>query len=792
MMESLPPVDIIIVNYNGIRYLDACLGSLFETEYPDFHVILVDNSSTDGSVALVQQKYPLVQIVLNNENLGFGKANTIGINAGKADFIALLNNDTVVDKRWLFPLVNSMLEDESVASACSKLLFMNNPRVINGVGGGMNFLGYGFDIGIYDNDDGSRDKIENVFFPCAAACLLKRSAFEKVGGFDHKFFMYHEDVDLGWRFWLRGYRVICVPWSVVYHAFGGTSLKTGGMEFRNNLGLRHAMRSLIKNYEAGTLLKVLPIFISLGIRTTVKKRDPGFIRCVLWNLKMLPDTLRERRRTQRRRTVTDRELSSLIWPHIHLPVNYPDYEVATIESFAAGTNKRNFIDMSDNRWKNLGYGWHGIEIYFGDGNTKYRWTKDEAVFYLWNKYGSGSLSVDVLALASLLKKERKICISVNNRHPKEIIVKSDNWEKILIPYSGAKGPLEVKIKVDYTWSPDEHFKNGDMRKLGIGVKSAQFIADEDASQSIGGVSVIIPTYNRVKTLLQTLRALEKQSLTTEKFEVIVVDDGSTDSTGPEVKSLMGQTPLSIRYLKQANKKQGAARNLGIKHAKMPLIVFIGDDIIPSSDFLEEHLNYHKQKNKSGNVVVIGHTQWPKDIRVTPFMRFIGEYGYQFGYALINGEGPLPFNYFYTSNISVLRAFLDELECIFEEDFTTYGWEDIELGYRLEDIGMEIFYNRNAVAYHYHPVDISSFSARQLNVGKASRIFLKKHPELGWFLGDPSYLKKIAAFSFITVLLERALNFMDKTFSIPFPHKVYGVILKKSYARGAIKAEGWRT
>src|SRR5208337_3369972 len=138
MKESLPAVDIIIVNYNGIRYLDDCLASLAETEYLDFHVILVDNGSTDGSVELVLQKYPLVKIILNNENLGFGKANAIGINAGKADFIALLNNDTVVDKHWLFPLVNSMLEDESVASACSKLLFMNNPHVINGVGGGMN------------------------------------------------------------------------------------------------------------------------------------------------------------------------------------------------------------------------------------------------------------------------------------------------------------------------------------------------------------------------------------------------------------------------------------------------------------------------------------------------------------------------------------------------------------------------------------------------------------------------------------------------------------------------------
>lgn len=792
MKKSLPAVDIITVNFNGIRYLDACLGSLFETEYPDFRVILVDNGSSDGSVELVRQKYPLVKIIMNDKNLGFGKANEVGINAGKSDFIALLNNDTVVDKRWLLTLVNSMLEDESVASACSKLLFMNNPGVVNGVGGGMNFLGYGFDMGMYDNDSGSPGKIRDVFFPCAAACLIKRAAFEEVGGFDHKFFMYHEDVDLGWRFRLRGYRVTCVPESVVYHAFGGTSMKAGGMEFRNNLGLRHALRSLIKNYEAKTLLKVLPVFMLLGIRTAVRKKDPVFIRCILWNLRALPDTLRERRHTQRSRKVSDQALLPLIWQHIHLPVYYPDYELSTMESFAGGANKRGFVDMSDERWKNLGNGWHKMDIYFGDGRTRYRWTRDEAVFYLWNKYGSGSLSIEVLALAALLKKERKIFVSVNNGQPREFIVTSDDWEKIVVPYSGAKGPLEVKIKAEDTWSPDELLRNGDTRRLGVGVKGARFIADEDVSPPVEGVSVVIPTYNRVKTLLHTLRSLEGQSLAKEKFEVIVVDDGSTDSTETEVKSLMGRTDVSVRYLRQANKKQGAARNLGIKHAKMPLIVFMGDDIIPSTRFLEEHLNYHKRKGGSGNVVVIGYTRWPEDIRVTPFMRFIGEYGYQFGYSLINGEGPLPFNYFYTSNISVRKELLDELECIFEEDFTTYGWEDVELGFRLEAIGMELYYNRDAVAYHYHPVGVSSFCARQLNVGRASRIFLKKHPELGWFLGDAGYLRKKAAFSFMTVALEKVLDFVDGRLSITFPRKVYDVLLTRSYARGAIMAEGRRS
>jgi GT2 family glycosyltransferase len=785
MEYDLPSVDVVIVNYNGLQYLDDCLTSLYETEYPSFRVILVDNGSTDKSVALVQEKYPQVRIVLNNDNFGFGKASAIGMKEGGSDFVALLNNDTVVDKGWLFPLVRTLLEDSSVASACSKLLFMDYPHVINGVGGGMNFVGYGYDVDIYENDDGRFDEKKDVFFPCAAACLLRKSAFNEIGGFDKKFFMYHEDVDLGWRFWLKGYRVKCVPDSRVYHAFGGTSLKISTMEFRNSLGLRHAMRSLIKNYEARTLLRTLSMFIALGVRTTVKKRSTEFMKCLLWNIRMLPDTLRERRRIQKQRKTSDRQLSPLIWQQIRLPVSYPDYEVLNRKSFEAKGNRRGFIEMSDSRYMNLGYGWHGSELFFGDGKTIYRWTKDEAVFFLWNKWGDGNLSIDTLAMSSLLKRPRKIKISLNREHIHEFILRSDEWERISIPYDGAIGPIEIKIKAEDIWIPDDHFKNGDTRRLGIGVRRAEFAPKTSCLAQADGASVIIPTYNRAETLLKTLKALEHQSLSKDMFEVILVDDGSTDSTEAVVRAFTGTTRLALRYFKQENRKQGAARNRGIAHARMPLLVFIGDDILPSPGFLEEHLSFHRQKNRNGNVAVIGYTKWPEGMKVTPFMKFIGGYGYQFGYSLIQGEGPLPFNFFYTSNISLMKTFLEELEYFFEEDFTAYGWEDIELGYRLENNGMVLYYNPRAIAYHDHSTDISAFCMRQVKTGKASRTFLGKHPELSWFLGSTPDLKKISLLSPVAVLMEKLINYIDTSFLITLPHLFYDMVLKVNYAKGAV-------
>jgi len=786
MPDKLPTVDIIIVNYNGMEHLPGCLESLFKTDYPLFSITLVDNDSRDGSPEWVKEKYHEVRVIRNSQNLGFGKANNIGIEKSHSPYIALLNSDTVVEKGWLKPLVETARKDPSVAVTCSKLLFLKNPRIVNGVGGGMNYVGYGYDIGAYEVNEGQFEEKSDVFFPTAAACVLKRSAFEEVGGFDERFFMYHEDVDLGWRLRLKGYCIKCVPDSVVHHAFGGTSRKSGSMAFRNNLGQRHALRSLIKNYEWITLSRVLPLFIAMGLRNTIRERSPNFLKCLLWNITRLPDTLYERKKIQGTRKIRDKELIPLIWQDIPLPFHFPDYTVMDLKSFSGGRRRISTCDMSDSRPDNLGYGWHGIELYFGDGRTRYRWSKGEAVFYLWNNHGEGIISLDVLGLSETLKRDRTFSVRVNDEKPCELNLTSDDWETVTVPYHGEPGPLDIRIELAAdTWSPHDQFANGDHRRLGIGVRRAEFLPAHSTPISLDGISVIIPTYNRIEKLLKVLRSLETQDLDRTLFEVIVVDDGSTDSTDTDLRRFMRETPLKMKRFKQANKKPGAARNLGFKHASMPLIAFIGDDTIPKSDFLREHLSFHRQNNRNGKDGLVGYTTWPEDIRTTPFMKYIGEYGYQFGYSLINGNGPLPFNFFYTSNISIPKVLLDDLEYLFDEDFETAGWEDIALGYRLENRGMRLFYNPSAIAYHDHPVDIPSFCERQFKVGKASRVFIEKYPELEWFLGDRNHLRKWARLAQWLVAVANLANLADSRFLLPLPHSLYGIIMKANYAKGAL-------
>ncbi|MBF0210053.1 MAG: glycosyltransferase family 2 protein [Desulfamplus sp.] len=497
--DCLPSIDIIIVNYNGITYLSSCLESLFQSQYPKFSVIVVDNNSTDGSVSWIKANYPNVVLIENKKNEGFGRANQKGIRFGSSPFFALLNNDTKVDPKWLLPLVEVMQKEPLCAAACSKLLFMNNPELINATGGGMNFVGYGYDHNIFSIDPDSDllvalspidHKPQDVFFPTAAAALFRRSCFDDIGGFDSSFFMYHEDVDLGWRFNLKGYSVKYVPQSVVFHAFGGTSLKLKSMNFRNRLGLRHALRSLLKNYEINSLKKVLPIFFQLGVNNFRAGIPTGFFRAILWNLFMMPDTIIRRARVQQKRKKSDNELLSLIWQDVYLPVQFPDYQIQTIDSFIKNYqntpdnkdfNLNSPLELINSHTSNLGYGWHPLEIYFGDGETLYRWTRQRAQLFFWHNGGSSILRLKVLGLAKLLKNRRRFSVQLkmadSSTFKKVFLIESDGWEYFDIEFSGDKGVVEVLISVSDMWSPHNKFKNRDYRQLGIGIASATVSPD---------------------------------------------------------------------------------------------------------------------------------------------------------------------------------------------------------------------------------------------------------------------------------------------------------------------------
>ncbi len=257
------------------------------------------------------------------------------------------------------------------------------------------------------------------------------------------------------------------------------------------------------------------------------------------------------------------------------------------------------------------------------------------------------------------------------------------------------------------------------------------------------ISVVIPTYNRSRILVRTLEALGRQTLANRAvddsgggvpYEVIVVDDGSTDDTAERVREMAAEFPAPLIYLHQENRKQGAARNLGVGRARGEWLVFLGDDTVPAADFLEEHLRARAgvAQEDADQVVTIGYTPWAREYPRTRFMEYVGEEGWQFGFSLIEDKSSVPFNFFYTSNLSISREFFRESGG-FDEDFGEYGWEDIELGWRLHGMGMRLVYHARAVAHHHHPTSVRAFVRRQRRVGASAWNFYRKHPEMAEFL-----------------------------------------------------------
>jgi GT2 family glycosyltransferase len=279
-------------------------------------VYLIDNGSSDGSIEFVEKHFPWVKIMAFEKNFGFAKAYNRAINECGAELIALLNNDTRVNRRWLQELVKVMSRDKSTIIVGSKLLLYDSPQLLNHAGAKIASIGGGFDVGLYEKDSVEYNVEKPVGAVCGAAMLFKKELFKRIGGFDEDFFAYFEDIDLCWRSWLYGYKVIYVPTSVVYHKLGGSWGRTNPE--KAFLCQRNRIVSILKNFElrnilTGLLGSVIYDFTRV-IESTLKKRVyidwiifEGYID-VMFNLSCV---LQKRKTVQSGRILTDKELYSM-------------------------------------------------------------------------------------------------------------------------------------------------------------------------------------------------------------------------------------------------------------------------------------------------------------------------------------------------------------------------------------------------------------------------------------------------------------------------------------------------
>lgn len=221
-------VDIIIPNWNGEHLLTKCLESLSSLDYKNFKVVVVDNNSHDNSVTLIKETFPNIRVIELSTNTGFAHAVNEGIKSTDSELVALLNNDTEVDKYWLKELVNSLNSNEAIGIVTSKLINYYDRTKIDAAGDETNIVGQARSRG-YGDYTSLFNKEEFVFLATGGASLYKREIFSQIGLFEETYYMYFEDADLSYRAQKNGIKVFYQPKAIVYHMHRASSNKRKDM-----------------------------------------------------------------------------------------------------------------------------------------------------------------------------------------------------------------------------------------------------------------------------------------------------------------------------------------------------------------------------------------------------------------------------------------------------------------------------------------------------------------------------------------------------------------------------------
>jgi GT2 family glycosyltransferase len=299
-------VAVLIVNWNGRDLLSQCLESLERQRRQPDHIVVVDNGSSDDSLARADERLRHVELIRLPENAGFARANNLAARAARRfDTLALLNPDAVANAGWLEALMDAADREPTVAAFASQMRLASAPTYLDGAGDSYHVSGRAWRNGHKMRwADWPAAKSE-VFAPCAAAALYRRDAFEEVGGFDERYFCYFEDVDLGFRLRLRGHRCLYVPTAIVEHV--SSALSGYRSDFAVYHGERNAVWTFVKDMPGPLLWAYLPQHLALNIaalmyypwrgqgRVVAKAKIDAFLG--------LRSVLRHRREVQRTRRV---------------------------------------------------------------------------------------------------------------------------------------------------------------------------------------------------------------------------------------------------------------------------------------------------------------------------------------------------------------------------------------------------------------------------------------------------------------------------------------------------------
>lgn len=260
----LPKIAVVILNWNGKKFLQQFLPSVLSSGYANYEVIIADNGSSDDSIAFMQQNYPAIRLIRFDRNHGFAKGYNEALKQVQADYYVLLNSDVEVQKGWLEPMVQLLEKDSAIAACQPKLLSFANKKMFEyagAAGGWLDKYGYPFAKGrvfdVCEEDHGQYDKAEPIFWASGAALFIRAHLFHEMKGFDEYFFAHQEEIDLCWRIQLAGHKIYSCPAAVVYHVGGGTLPR--GNSKKTYLNFRNNKIMLSKNLPWSQKLRVIPV-----------------------------------------------------------------------------------------------------------------------------------------------------------------------------------------------------------------------------------------------------------------------------------------------------------------------------------------------------------------------------------------------------------------------------------------------------------------------------------------------------------------------------------------------------
>jgi len=293
-------VSIIIVTYNN------CLSSILNSNDKGAEIVIIDNNSSDNTVKLVLEKFPNVRIIQQPKNIGFAKANNIGVNLSRGEYLAFLNPDTIVASAWLKPLVDFLDINLDVAACQPLILLAKDHGKINASGLTVNILGFSW-CSDYETNQTTLSDPRLIQAFSGSGFLCRRKVYEQVAGFDDSYFLYHEDVDLSLRMRLLGYKIYCLPQSKIFHYY---FYKESPIRFyyleRNRLS------TILKCYSWRTIIILFPLFflseVGIILYSILKGWGIKKIQSYLFISTHIKDILSFRRAIQRKRQISDRDM----------------------------------------------------------------------------------------------------------------------------------------------------------------------------------------------------------------------------------------------------------------------------------------------------------------------------------------------------------------------------------------------------------------------------------------------------------------------------------------------------